>query len=221
MGQKVNPTGFRIGVNKSHDATWYSNYSNYGQTLKEDYLIRNCLKKKWGSLYAKSGITKLQINRKVNKIELLVYATRPKNLSTSSGNQSSFSDLKFEILKLLPKPTQVRLKVVQLTKSENESLLTARLLADLLEVVGRLVFTEGRQATSSALCSLSNLLSITQHASQLFASSNPKSNQPLAYTCARSLHATWLPMSKQAEQTCVQACYRPTPHPLRVLLAGS
>ena len=39
MGQKVHPTGFRIGVNKSHDSTWYSNYSNYGQTLKEDYLM--------------------------------------------------------------------------------------------------------------------------------------------------------------------------------------
>ena len=133
MGQKVHPTGFRIGVNKSHDSTWYSNYSNYGQTLKEDYLIRQCLKTKWGSLYSKSGITKLQINRKVNKIELLVYATRPKTLSTSQGNQLSFSELKSEVLKFLPKSKQIRLKVVQLTQADNESLLTARLLADQLE----------------------------------------------------------------------------------------
>ena len=55
MGQKIHPTGFRIGVNKSHDAKWYSDYSNYGQTLKEDYLIRQCIEKKWGSLYTKSG----------------------------------------------------------------------------------------------------------------------------------------------------------------------
>lgn len=149
MGQKVHPTGFRIGVNKSHDATWYSNYSNYGQTLKEDYLIRDCIKKKWGSLYAKSGITKIQINRKVNKIELLVYATRPKTLATSSDNQSNFSDLKFEILKLLPKPTLIRLKVIQLTKSENESLLTARLLADQLEK--RVAFRKAIRQTSQRL----------------------------------------------------------------------
>jgi small subunit ribosomal protein S3 len=149
VGQKVHPTGFRIGVNKSHDSTWYSNYSNYGQTLKEDYLIRDCIKKKWGSLYAKSGITKIQINRKVNKIELLVYATRPKTLATSSDNQSNFSDLKFEILKLLPKPTLIRLKVIQLTKSENESLLTARLLADQLEK--RVAFRKAIRQTSQRL----------------------------------------------------------------------
>lgn len=149
MGQKTHPTGFRIGVNKSHDATWYSNYNNYGQTLKEDYMIRQCLEKKWGSLYTKSGITKLQINRKVNKIELLVHATRPKTLATGSGDQSNFSSLKSEILKLLPKPKQIRLKVIQLTKSENESLLVARSLADQLEK--RVAFRKAIRQTAQRL----------------------------------------------------------------------
>jgi small subunit ribosomal protein S3 len=149
VGQKVHPTGFRIGVNKSHDSTWYSNYSNYGQTLKEDYLIRKCLETKLGSLYSKSGITKLQINRKVNKIELLVYAARPKTLSTSQGNQISFSDLKSEVLKFLPKSKQIRLKVVQLTQSDNESLLTARLLADQLEK--RVAFRKAVRQTAQRL----------------------------------------------------------------------
>lgn len=149
MGQKIHPTGFRIGVNKSHDAKWYSDYSNYGQTLKEDYLIRQCIEKKWGSLYTKSGITKLQINRKVNKIELLVYATRPKILATSSDNESNFSSLKCEILKILPKPKQIRLKVVQLTKSENESLLVARSLADQLEK--RVAFRKAIRQTGQRL----------------------------------------------------------------------
>jgi len=149
VGQKVHPTGFRIGVNKSHDSTWYSNYSNYGQTLKEDYLIRKCLETKLGALYSKSGITKLQINRKVNKIELLVYAARPKTLSTSQGNQISFSDLKSEVLKFLPKSKQIRLKVVQLTQSDNESLLTARLLADQLEK--RVAFRKAVRQTAQRL----------------------------------------------------------------------
>jgi len=149
VGQKIHPTGFRIGVNKSHDAKWYSNYSNYGQTLKEDYLIRQCIEKKWGSLYTKSGITKLQINRKVNKIELLVYATRPKILATGSDNESNFSSLKCEILKILPKPKQIRLKVVQLTKSENESLLVARSLADQLEK--RVAFRKAIRQTGQRL----------------------------------------------------------------------
>jgi len=149
VGQKTHPTGFRIGINKSHDATWYSNYSNYGQTLKEDYLIRQCLEKKWGSLYVKSGITKLHINRKVNKIELFVYATRPKTLAVGSDNQSNFDGLKGEILKILSKPKQIRLKVIQLAKSENESLLIAQSLADQLEK--RVAFRKAIRQTAQRL----------------------------------------------------------------------
>ena len=39
MGQKINPTGFRTGVNQAHKATWFANYSAYSEVLKEDYKI--------------------------------------------------------------------------------------------------------------------------------------------------------------------------------------
>ena len=62
MGQKVNPTGFRIGINKAHDSQWFVNQSSYPAVLKEDYQIRKFFEKEWASLYDKAGISKLEIN---------------------------------------------------------------------------------------------------------------------------------------------------------------
>jgi len=45
VGQKTHPTGFRIGVNKTHNSTWFANYSVYGNVLKEDYKIREFFEK--------------------------------------------------------------------------------------------------------------------------------------------------------------------------------
>ena len=68
MGQKTHPTGFRIGINKAHNATWFANYGTYNQVLKEDYLIRQFFEKDWKSLYNKAGITKLEI-RNLNYVK--------------------------------------------------------------------------------------------------------------------------------------------------------
>ena len=49
MGQKVNPHGLRVGVIKDWDSRWYANKADFGNTLVEDYNVRNFIKK---SLYA-------------------------------------------------------------------------------------------------------------------------------------------------------------------------
>jgi len=45
VGQKTHPTGFRTGVNKSHNAIWFANYGAYSEVLKEDYKIRKFFEK--------------------------------------------------------------------------------------------------------------------------------------------------------------------------------
>jgi small subunit ribosomal protein S3 len=45
VGQKTHPTGFRTGVNKSHNALWFANYGAYSEVLKEDYKIRKFFEK--------------------------------------------------------------------------------------------------------------------------------------------------------------------------------
>ena len=134
MGQKVNPNGFRIGVNKPHNAVWYASYNTYGQILEEDYKIRQFFEKDWGTFYSKAGISKLEIKRKVNQLEILIYATRPKIIDTyNEANENKFVQLRDKVKKLVSGSKQIRIKVIQVAKTENESSLIARSLADQLE----------------------------------------------------------------------------------------
>jgi small subunit ribosomal protein S3 len=149
VGQKTNPTGFRIGVNKVHDSTWFTNYSTYNQVLKEDYLIRQFFEKDWKSLYNKAGIAKLEIRRKINQLELLIHAARPKAISVNNEDDSTFIELRNKVQKILSKPKQIRIKVIQIAKTENESLLVARSLADQLEK--RVAFRKAIRQTAQRL----------------------------------------------------------------------
>ena len=72
MGQKVNPHGLRVGVIKDWDSKWYSE-DKFAEYLAEDYKIRKFLKKK---LYA-AGISKIEISRKGEKAEVVLYTQKP------------------------------------------------------------------------------------------------------------------------------------------------
>lgn len=133
MGQKTHPTGFRIGVNKSHDSTWFANYSAYSQVLKEDHQIRQFFEKECGLLYTKAGISKLEIKRKVNQLELLIHAARPKAIINGPDEEYAFTTLRSQLKKLINNPKQIRIKVIQVNKMETESTLIARALAEQLE----------------------------------------------------------------------------------------
>jgi len=133
VGQKTHPTGFRLGIYKKHDATWFANYGAYSKVLEEDYKIREFFKKEFGSVYSKAGISKLEINRKVNQLELLIHAARPKALTIDSNDEQSIASLKEKLRKFLKGSKQIRIKVIQIAKSENESSLVARSIADQLE----------------------------------------------------------------------------------------
>ena len=47
MGQKVNPVGFRVGINRDWESIWFAKKQNYGKFLIEDYKIRKYIKKKY------------------------------------------------------------------------------------------------------------------------------------------------------------------------------
>ena len=97
MGQKIHPTGFRIGVNKTHNSTWFADYSVYSKVLQEDFKIRNFFEKEWESFYSKAGIANLEIKRKVNQLELLIYAARPKVIALESDSELSINNLKCKL----------------------------------------------------------------------------------------------------------------------------
>ena len=133
MGQKTHPTGFRVGINKPHSASLYAGYNTYSTILREDYKIRQFFEKEGGPLYNKAGIAKLEIRRKVNKLEFLIHAARPKAIAVGDDEEYTFVKLRDALNKLLDKPRHIRIKVIQITKAETESTLIARSLADQLE----------------------------------------------------------------------------------------
>ena len=149
MGQKTHPTGFRIGVNKTHSSTWFANYGVYGDVLKEDYKIRKFFEKKFESIYSKAGITKLEIQRKVNQLELTVHAARPKAITLDNDKDNFVINLKNSLKSLVDESKQVRIKVLQVTKSENESSLVARSIGDQLEK--RVAFRKAVRQTTQML----------------------------------------------------------------------
>jgi small subunit ribosomal protein S3 len=149
VGQKTHPTGFRIGVNKTHSSTWFANYSVYGDVLKEDYKIREFFEKKFGSIYGKAGITKLEIQRKINQLELIIHAARPKAIALDADKDNFILSLKDSIKGLVNESKQVRIKVLQVTKSENESSLVARSIGDQLEK--RVAFRKAIRQTTQML----------------------------------------------------------------------
>jgi small subunit ribosomal protein S3 len=133
VGQKIHPTGFRTGINKTHNAIWFSNYSFYSAVLKEDYKIRKFFEKKFKSLYREAGISKLEIQRKVHQIELIVHATRPKAIAGEIEQTNLLVELKNNLKILVNDSKKIRIKVLQVSMSENESSLVARSIADQLE----------------------------------------------------------------------------------------
>ena len=149
MGQKTHPTGFRTGINKSHASTWFANYGAYSQVLKEDFEIRKLFEKEFEAIYNKAGITKLEILRQVNQLELRVYAARPKAITSDNEKQSLVSELKEKLTTLVSDSKQIRIKVIQITTSENESLLVARSIATQLE--RRVAFRKAVRQTTQML----------------------------------------------------------------------
>ena len=149
MGQKKHPTGFRMGINKAHEATWFANYGAYSEVLKEDYKIRKFFEKKFLSVYNKAGISKLEILRKVNQLELVVYAARPKAIASETDQNNLILGFKEELKTLVSGSKQIRIKVLQITKSENESSLVARSIGDQLEK--RVAFRKAIRQTTQLL----------------------------------------------------------------------
>ena len=73
MGQKVNPNGLRLGINKDWQAKWYSNKQDFAKNLNKDIEIRNYLEK----TLKNAGIAKVEIERNAKKTEVVIHTSKP------------------------------------------------------------------------------------------------------------------------------------------------
>ena len=94
MGQKVNPIGLRLGINRSWESTWYDE-KHFADRLKEDIILRRYVLKK----YQSASVSKVEITRTSTKVELTVHTGRPGLIIGKSG--SEVDSLKSELKKLI------------------------------------------------------------------------------------------------------------------------
>ena len=73
MGQKINPTGLRIGVIKDWESRWYADPKDFGDTLVEDHKLREFLLE----LLAPAGVPKIEIERNSKRVNINIFCAKP------------------------------------------------------------------------------------------------------------------------------------------------
>ena len=94
MGQKANPIGLRLGINRKWESTWYDE-KHFADRLKEDIILRRYILKK----YKTASLSKVEISRTSTKVVLTIYTARPGLVIGKSG--SEVDSLKTELKKLI------------------------------------------------------------------------------------------------------------------------
>lgn len=141
MGQKVNPIGIRLGINKDWNSKWFAN-RNYAQLLNQDINLRKYLKKKLMS----AAISRIQIERPANNAVVTIHTARPGVLIGKKGG--GIESLRAEISAKLGVP--VHLNVEEVRKPELDSTLVAEGIAQQLEQ--RVMFRRAmKRAVTSAM----------------------------------------------------------------------
>ena len=124
MGQKVNPNGFRLGVNKTWSSRWFSK-SNYAKFLHQDLEIKSYVEKKLKN----ASIAKINIERAAKKIRISIFSSRPGIIIGKKG--ADIEDLKKKLTKL--SNLEVFLDIKEIRKPEVEAKLVAENIATQLE----------------------------------------------------------------------------------------
>ena len=125
MGQKVHPTGVRVGIIKDWRAKWYADSKNFADYLVEDQKIRKFLKKK---LYA-AGISDIEIERTAKMIKVNVHAAKPGIIIGKGG--AGAESLKAELTKLIGK--DININIVEVKSVDTDAQLVAENIAGQLE----------------------------------------------------------------------------------------
>ena len=94
MGQKANPIGLRLGINKSWESVWFDE-KHYADRLKEDIILRRYILKK----YKTASVSRVGISRTSTKVALTIHTARPGLIIGKSG--SEVDSLKKELIKLV------------------------------------------------------------------------------------------------------------------------
>ena len=144
MGQKINPIGFRLGVNRSWDSIWYAKKNDYGKFLIEDYKIRQYIRKN----IINAGVSEIIIERSSKKCSVSIHTSRPGFVIGKKG--SDIEKIKNKISKITDSEVYVNIKEIK--KPELNAYLVAENIAQ--QLVKRIAY---RRAMKRAMQSTMRL----------------------------------------------------------------
>lgn len=125
MGQKVHPTGIRLGIVKDWTSRWYANSQNYPVFLLQDLKVREYIKQK----LAHASVSRVQINRPASNANITVHTARPGIVIGKKGEDIDI--LRQDISAMMGVPVQ--LNVEEIRKPELDAYLVAESIAQQLE----------------------------------------------------------------------------------------
>jgi len=125
MGQKINPIGFRLAVNRNWASKWYANNRNFPAMLLEDIKVREYLKKK----LAHAAVSRVVIERPAKNARITVHSARPGVVIGKKGED--IESLKVELQRMLGVPVHVNIEEVR--KPETDAQLIADSIAQQLQ----------------------------------------------------------------------------------------
>jgi small subunit ribosomal protein S3 len=141
MGQKVHPTGFRLGFNKTWRSRWYAE-KEYANLLFEDLALKKDLKKR----FSHAGVSRVEIERAANKLKVSIFTSRPGIIIGRKGQE--VDKLKQEIQKKTGK--EVFINIQEILKPELDAQLVSESVA--LQLEKRIAFRRAmRKAVDAAL----------------------------------------------------------------------
>jgi small subunit ribosomal protein S3 len=142
MGQKVNPVGLRLGINRTWDSRWYANRGQYAQLLHQDIEIRDYLKER----LAQAGVARVIIERPAKKARVTIHTARPGVVIGKKG--ADIEKLRLDLSKMTG--SEVHLNIVEIRKPEIDAKLVAENIAQ--QLVRRVAFRRAmKRAVQSAM----------------------------------------------------------------------
>lgn len=142
MGQKVHPTGIRLGISKGWTSTWYADSKNYADNLLEDLKIRDFLKKKLSS----ASVSRIEIQRPAKTARITIHTARPGVVIGKKGED--IDRLRGTLTQMMGVPVQVNIEEIR--KPELDAQLVAESIAQQLE--RRIMFRRAmRRAVQNAM----------------------------------------------------------------------
>jgi small subunit ribosomal protein S3 len=145
MGQKINPIGFRLGVNRGWDSVWFAKKNEFGKFLIEDFKIRKYINKN----ILNSGVSDIIIERSGKKLIVSIHTSRPGFVIGKKG--ADIEKIKNNVLKIA-KGSEVTINIKEIKKPELNAYLIAENIAT--QLIKRIAF---RRAMKRGMQSASRL----------------------------------------------------------------